>query len=66
MSQTLLFSIGTGVFATTIVAAMVVGRHAFARIYDEQVADARTFALSAAAAATVAVAAVIGDPPPLL
>jgi hypothetical protein len=52
-----LFSIGVGVFATTIVAAMVVGRHAFSRIYDAQVADARAYALLAAASAVVAVIA---------
>jgi hypothetical protein len=63
MSQSVLFSIGVGVFATTIVAAMVVGRHAFGRIYDAQVADARAYALLAAASAAAgAVVAVITEP----
>lgn len=60
MNQTALFSIGVVVFAVTIVAAMVVGRHAFCRIYEAQVADARAFAVQNLAAA-VAVVAVVAD-----
>ena len=44
MSQALLFSIGVGVFAMTIVGAMIFGRQAFSRAYEIQVADARQYA----------------------
>ena len=44
MSQALLFSIGVGVFAMTIVGAMIFGRQAFSRAYEIQVADARKYA----------------------
>ena len=49
----MLFSIGVVVFAATIVAAMVVGRQAFGRIYEAQVADARGFVLHGDEAAAV-------------
>jgi len=73
MSQALLFSIGVGVFAMTIVAAMIFGRQAFDRAYQVQVADAqnyanlRTAAADAAAdAATVAVASGVVENSPLV
>jgi hypothetical protein len=64
MSRTLLFSIGTVVFAATIVAAMVYGRHAFARVYDKQVAEAQAYVrpdIAGAAAASAAAAALTAD-----
>ena len=72
MSQALLFSIGVGVFAMTIVAAMIFGRQAFDRAYQVQVADAqnyanlRTAAAAAAAAPTVAVASGVVENSPLV
>ena len=62
MSETLLFSIGVGVFAMTVVAAMVIGRQVFSRLYDAQVADAKAFALRSAAASAVVTAGVDSAP----
>ena len=73
MSQALLFSIGVGVFAMTIVAAMIFGRQAFDRAYQVQVADAQNYAnlraaaaAAAAAAPTVAVASGVVENSPLV
>ena len=38
MNQTLLFSIGAGVLAVTIIAALMCGYYAFTRAYDAELA----------------------------
>jgi hypothetical protein len=50
VSESLLFGIGICVFAVTIFGAVIYGRHVFGRFYDVQVAEARRYALSTAAA----------------
>lgn len=60
MSQSLLFSTGVGVFAMTIVGAMIFGRHAFSQVYDRQVADARSYAVMNA---SIVVSTLIPEPP---
>lgn len=62
MSQALLFSIGVGVFAMTIVGAMIFGRQAFSRAYEVQVADARNYANRPTAAMVTEVPGIVETP----